>query len=183
MTSDDRADSTGAASLFGVGGATGAAAAGGGGGASFSSSKPAPRLLPRSTKGTVRRLIGSAAPPQPGVAGYKSVDDRRTDTMRTNEELLRLRAEYEAACETAYELIHPSPSPQLQALYDLLRTTSQHAHAEDCGSRMVLGPTHFSDAWKPLLKRARHGERMVRLPADPPTAAELADGDTSGDDA
>ena len=115
------------------------------------------------------------------IPGYKDVSDRRRATGALNSELLRLRAEYESACATecatGFELIHPSRNSKLQELYDLLHSTSQRAHAEDCGARVVppLLMGSAPDSWCSMFKLARRGERIVNCAADPPTAAEYID--------
>ena len=112
------------------------------------------------------------------MAGVKDVHERRKETGALRSQLLRLRADYEAACEDdaagGFELIHPSPSRRLQELYELLSQTSARAHAEDNGSRIappILMGDHI-DEWCQMFKCSRSGQRVLKQPAEPPTSAE-----------
>ena len=129
-----------------------------------------------------RRVEVSSAPVSSNkpIAGLKDVNDRRREAGEVNAELLRLRTEYEAHCNTSFELIHPVAEPRLQSLYDLLLSTSQRAHAENSGARVIppiLAGNAFESEWLHMFKIARTGGRIVQTAGTAPRARDLEDPD------
>ena len=112
------------------------------------------------------------------VPGYKDVHDRRRDSGALNSELCRLRVEYEAACESRFEMVHPSTDPKLQKLYQLLSQAAQRAYAEESvanGAARIIPPILFGDCdgWSAMFKLARQGERIHKFRCSAPTRDEL----------